>query len=155
MTYLISKSFEYQKVERVEFIREITKLPLYPKNGVLEDFYYYQTFPFKPKPNICLVIGHNNEVADLLHNHLNIICEENIFIISCAINYIKDYDVPDKNIFLCDQMSDNQVRFRNGKDFGLNFHATDAELYLAQSDEPDILMRFKSCFNEIYHNAKE
>ena len=142
-------------VERVDFIREIIKLPLYPKSGVLEDFYYYQTFPFKPKPNVCLVIGHNNEVADLLNNHLDIICEDNIFIVSCAINYIKDYDVPDKNIFLCDQMSDNQVRFRNGNDFGLNFYATDAEIYLAQSDEPDILIRFKSCFNEIHHNAKE
>ncbi len=154
MKYLISKSFEYQKNERVEFIKSIIKLPLYPRKGVLESFYYYQTFPFKPKPNICLVIGHNNEVADLLNNHLDVISEDNIFIISCALNYIKDYNVPEKNIFLCDQMKDNQVRFRNGTDFGLNFDVTDVELYLIQSNESDILKRFKSCFNEIYHNAK-
>ena len=154
MKYLISKSASNIK-ERVEFVQDLINLPLYPKVGVLDNFHYYQTFPFIPKPNICLIFGHNKEIANLLSNNLDLISENNVFIISCAINYLNDYNAPNKNIYLCDQMNDEQVRFRNGRDFGLNFEVTDVELYLKQSKESDILEKFKSCFNEIHHNVKE
>lgn len=155
MKYLISKSLDEQKEERVKFVENLIKQPLYPRDGVFDGFHFYQTFPFIPNPDICLVFAHNKEVAGLLDKNIELISENNIFIISCAINYLRDYNIPNKNIYLCDQMDDDQVRFRKGSDFGIDFEVTDAEIYLKQSKETDPLKKFISCFNEIYHNAKE
>lgn len=155
MIYLISKSFDNQRDNRVKFIQELIRMPLYFRNNFFKDFYLYQTFPFKPDPNICLVFGHNNEVANLLKENSSNISEQNIFIISCAVNYIDDYNVPDKNIYLSPQIDDEYVRFRKGSDYHFEFDVTDVEIYLAQSEENDILKKFKSCFDEIYHNVKE
>lgn len=156
MKYLISESFEYSRIDRAKFIQDAIGLPLfYYKRKVFDKFYLYQSFPFNTEPDVCLIFGHNKEVADLLKNQSELIPEKNIFIITCAINYLSEYNVSNKNIYLCPQTDDGNVRFRNGLDFHLSFIVTDTELFLAQSKENDVLKKFESCFELIYNNVKE
>lgn len=155
MKFIISNSFDTEEKKRVNFISQLIGLPLYPNSKAIEGFTLYQTFPFVPEPNICLIFGHNKEIAMLLSKNINLISEDNIFIISCAVNYLQQYNIPHKNIYICEQVESNYVKFRSGSTYNLNFDPTDTEIYLAQSKEHDILKKFKSCFNEAFINIEE
>lgn len=155
MKYLISKSFDDYKNERINFVKQLVNLPFYIRINTIEGFDFYQSFPFTANPNICVILGHNFEVAKVLKNNIELIPEQNIFIISCAKNYLNDYNIPNKKIYLCEQIDDGQVLLRKGSDFGFDFNITDTEIYLAQSKEIDILKKFESCFEKVFDNIKE
>lgn len=155
MKYFISKSFDTEEEKRVNFISKLVGLPLYPNPNAFDGFVLYQTFPFIPNPNICLIFAHNFEVAKFLKENISLISEDNIFIVSCANDYLDNYNIPNKNIYLCDQNENGYALFRNGSTYNLDFNPTDTEIYLAQSKEQDILKKFKSCFKEAYINIKE
>lgn len=149
MRLLISEKCKSDMNERKAFIESLSHCKFIKSPTNYSGFYGFQSFPFNHEPNICLIVGHNADVAELLNSESYLVIEKNIFIISCAVKYKDSYKAPGKNVYLCKQRNE-YVLFRDGKDFNVDFDITDTELDLYNTEAECLLKRFEKCFNKIW-----
>ena len=131
MRYFIhSKHFE-DIFARKQYIEEVTKLYFIQQHN-LGNFIVLQSFPFTSEQDICLVYGHNYEVANFLQKQIIEITEKKIFIISCERKYRSAYLVKGKKIYISPQQEE-YVKLRDGHAYGFDFDISDVELNLYNS----------------------
>lgn len=148
MRYLLRDGNQSEISARREFLELTFHLWFIPK-GTVGSFVVLESIPSSAEKEICLVYGHNNEVANLLKYHRESIPEKNIFIIACLTKNPKDFIVPCKQIFIAPQKKNAGVKLRAGNEFGFEFDISDVELDLFNSRIDNTLDKLASVFDRI------
>lgn len=145
MKYLLRKKNRSELIGRKEYIEKITGVWFWSK-GEIGEFVILESVPNSYYDDICVVYGHNNEVADLLSFYIETLKEKNLFLISCSLINNKLLHIKNKAIFLAPQ-SHNSLMLLKGKELGFPFDITETELNLYNSPEKDLYQKFRTCFS--------
>ena len=129
MRYLLRDGNISELSARKEYLKDTFHL-WFTENGFLGSFIVLESFPKFSGDNICIIYGHNSEVANLLKNHWKEIPEKNIFIIACLTKNLNDFVVPCKRTFIAPQEKSEGIKLRLGSEFGFDFDISDIELHL-------------------------
>lgn len=148
MRYLLRCGNKAETIARREYLEQTFHL-WFVEKGTIDSFIVLESIPLSAESDICLIYGHNTEVATLLKNHRESIPEKNIFIIACLTNNPKDFIVPCKKVFIAPQKRGEGVKLRNGTEFGFDFDISDVELNLFNSHTQDTLNKLTSVFDRI------
>lgn len=132
MRYLLRCGNQSEVLARKEYLEQTFHL-WFVQKGFIGPFIVLESIPLSVENDICVVYGHNYEVAYLLKKHKEKLPEKNIFIIACLTDNPKDFILPRKRIFISPQKKDEGVELRKGAEFGFNFDISDAELNLYNS----------------------
>ena len=147
MRYLLRGKNYSQIFARRDYLSKTFNL-WFTVKGVIGSFVVLESFPHTIEDDICIIYGHNNEVADLLRKYEGFIPEKNIFIIACYTKNPKDFIVLGKNIFVAPQKKDEGVKLRKGSEFNFEFDISDVELNLFNSRIDNIYDKLKCAFKE-------
>lgn len=148
MRYLLRIGNAFEVSVRREFLEQSFHLWFIQK-GTIGQFIVLESFPPLTEKEICLVYGHNTEVANLLKDHRESIPEKNIFIIACLPNDPKEFIVPDKSVFIAPQEKHEGVKLRKGDEFGFGFDISDMELNIFNSRIKNIYDKLVAVFDRI------
>ena len=148
MRYFLRCGNKSEVSARREYLQQIFHLWFIEK-GSIGSFIVLESIPLSAESDICLIYGHNNEVATLLKDHSESIPEKNIFIIACLTNNPKDFIVPGKKIYIAPQKKDEGVKLRKGTEFGFVFDISDVELNLYNSRVEGICDKLTGAFDKI------
>lgn len=133
MRYLFQKENASEQKLLKQFLYDVFHL-WFINNGTIGEFDVFETFPFSNDNNILIVYGHNFQVKFLLTQYPQMINEKDIFIISCADKFKKNYSLEGKQIYLC-QQNNGTVKLLRGEEFGFKFDITETELALYNCKE--------------------
>lgn len=148
MRYLLRCGNKAETIARTEYLEQTFHLWFIEK-GTIDSFIVLESIPLSAESDICLIYGHNYEVAALLKNHRDRIPEKNIFIIACLTKNPKDFIIPCKRIFIAPQEKDEGVKLRLGSEFGFKFDISDVELNLFNSRTESIYDKLVLSFKRI------
>ena len=132
MRYLLRSGNQSEIFARKDFLEQTFHLWFVQKETI-GFFIVLESFPLSSEKEICLIYGHNYEVAHLLKNYRESIPEKNLFIIACLTNNPLDFFIPFKRIFIAPQNKKEGIKLRNGSDFDFEFDVSDIELNLFNS----------------------
>lgn len=148
MRYFLRCGNKAETIARREYLEQTFHLWFIEKETI-GSFIVFESIPLSVEIDICLIYGHNYEVAALLKNHRDRIPEKNIFIIACLTKNPKDFIIPCKRIFIAPQQKDEGIKLRKGIEFGFDFDISDIELNLFNNHTQDTLDKLLSVFERI------
>ena len=154
MRYLLRKENQTEILSRKAFLMDTFHLWFIEK-GILDSFIILESVPSTSEKDICIIYGHNNEVATFLKYHRKNIPEKNIFIIACFTNNPKDFIVPGKRVFVAPQEKEDGVKLREGNPFGFEFDISDVELYLFNARIENTYEKLLFAFNRVPSKNKQ
>lgn len=148
MRYLLRNGNKSELSARIELLELTFRLWFIPK-GTIGSFTILESFPLSIEKDICLIYGHNTEVAHLIEEHIENIPEKSLYIIACLTDNPKDFIVPSKKIFIAPQEKDEGVKLRAGNEFGFDFDISDVELNLFNSRTKNIRDKLSAVFERM------
>lgn len=148
MRYFLRCGNKSETFARREYLEQTFHLWFIEKE-IVGSFIVLESVPLSAENDICLIYGHNTEVASLLKNHLEHIPEKNIYIIACLTNNPKDFIAPCKKVYIAPQKKGEGVKLRKGNEFGFDFDISDVELNLFNSQNQDMHDKLASVFDRI------
>lgn len=148
MRYFLRYGNKTETLARREYLEQTFHLWFVEKE-IIGSFVVFESVPISAGSDICLIYGHNTEVATLLKNYQNSIHEKNIYIIACLTNNPKDFIVPCKKVYIAPQKNGEGVKLRKGSEFGFGFDISDVELNLFNSKIQDMHDKLTSVFERI------
>lgn len=104
--------------------------------------------------DICIIIGHNFEVNNILKN--NIIYESNVAIVTCKLNLFLN-GLKGKDIFISfTDINTNRCYYVPGRDYGFDFNITQSEIVLYNSSKYGLspLEMIKKSFNKLHESGE-
>ena len=148
MRYFLRCGNKAETIARREYLEQTFHLWFIEK-GTIDSFIVLESIPLSVESDICIIYGHNTEVATLLKNHRESIPENNIFIIACLTNNPKDFIVPCKRVYIAPQNKGEGIKLRKGTEFGFDFDISDVELNLFNSQNQNMHDKLASVFDRI------
>ena len=146
MRYLLRSGNKSELSARLEFLEQTFNLWFIP-NGTIGSFTILESFPLSTEKDICLIYGHNFEVAHLLRAHIESLPEKNLYIIACLTDNPRDFIVSSKKTFIAPQEKNEGIKLRFGNEFGFDFDISDIELDLFNSRIKSIPDKLSKVFN--------
>ena len=149
MKYFLHKEKETEIRARKEYLEQTFHFWFVEKERI-NSFIVLESFPSTAEKEICIVYGHNYEVAYLLKNHSICIPEKNLFIISCLTRNKRDFILSGKRTYIAPQKANEKIKLRYGYEFGFEFDISDVELNLFNSKTSNIYNKLQLAFERIY-----
>lgn len=124
-------------ISRKEYIYDVFKVYTIPfrRKEILE----LRSIP-ENSHDIVFIHGHNNDVFWYLAKCLPY--EKNIGLITCFIGWITRVNIPNKQLFFTDRITNKY----DGRKYGFNFNITEAELNLYNSKEKSVYNKMVNSF---------
>jgi len=129
MRCFIHKSFSSELFARKHYLEDVFGV-YFIIAADTHDFSVLQTFPLNMYDNICIVIGHAQNVHRLLKGNLFSLEEQHIFLVTCSLNQRHNLRVKDKHVYICPDQRNGYIFPRDGSLYGFDFNPTDAEIRL-------------------------
>lgn len=129
MRYLLRRGNQSEIPARITYLKQTFQLWFVAKETI-GTFVVLESIPSTVEKEICIIYGHNNEVASLFKNHNYSISENNIFVIACLTNNPKDFILSNKHVYIAPQNRYEGVKLRKGTEYGFDFDISDVELNL-------------------------